>query len=160
MLAHFLPYIIQYDGRPLNQILNIKNNKELNNHKFIIKFHPNYGENFIKKYSKYINDKFEFIRDPETTYVEIVINNNSKITILPGSNWKEIKRHIDKKIIVQRNGISEGCIICYEKIRNNVTCPKCSNNYCGECYINLFKKGKGVITCPHCRYSIGNTMSE
>ncbi len=108
----------------------------------------------------YINDKFDFIRNPETSYVEIVINDNSKITILPDSNWKEIKRNIDKKIIVQRNGISEGCIICYEKIRNNVTCPKCSNNYCGECYINLFEKGRGVITCPHCRYSIGNTMSE
>lgn len=43
----------------LNQVLNIKNNKELNNYKFIIKFHPNYGENFIRKYSKYINDKFK-----------------------------------------------------------------------------------------------------
>ena len=111
-------------------------------------------------FKTYIDDKFDFIRNPVTSYVEIVINDNSKITILPDSNWKEIKRNIDKKIIVQRNGISEGCIICCEIIRNNVTCPKCSNNYCGECYINLFEKGKGVITCPHCRYSIGNTMSE
>lgn len=108
----------------------------------------------------YINDNFEFIRNPETLYIEIVINNNSKISLLPDSNWKEIKRHIDKKIIVQRNGISQDCIICCETIQKNVTCPKCSNNYCGECYINLFKNGKGVITCPHCRYTYGNTMSE
>ena len=47
----------------------------------------------------YINDKFDFIRNPETLYIEIVINNNSKITLLPDNNWKEIKRHIDKKII-------------------------------------------------------------
>jgi hypothetical protein len=108
----------------------------------------------------YINDKFDFIRNPETLYIEIVINNNSKITLLPDSNWKEIKRHIDKKIIVQRNGISQDCIICCETIQKNVTCSKCSNNCCGKCYINLFKSGKGVITCPHCRYSYGNTMSE
>ena len=108
----------------------------------------------------YINDKFDFIRNPETLYTEIVINNNSKITILLDSNWKEIKRHIDKKIIVQRNGISQDCIICYETIQKNVTCPKCSNNYCDECYINLFKSGKGVICCPFCKYSYGNTMSE
>ena len=66
-------------------------------------------------FKTYIDDKFDFIRNPVTSYVEIVINDNSKITILPDSNWKEIKRNIDKKIIVQRNGISEGCIICYEK---------------------------------------------
>ena len=108
----------------------------------------------------YINDKFDFIRNPETLYIEIVINNNSKITLLPDNNWKEIKRHIDKKIIVQCNGISEDCIICCKSIQQNVTCPKCSNNYCGECYINIFKNGKGVITCPHCRHSHGDTMSK
>ena len=66
-------------------------------------------------FKTYIDDKFDFIRNPVTSYVEIFINDNSKITILPDSNWKEIKRHIDKQIIVQRNGISEGCIICCEK---------------------------------------------
>ena len=90
----------------------------------------------------YINDKFDFIRNPQTLYIEIVINNNFKITLLPDSNWKEIKRHIEKKINVQRNGISQDCIICCEKIQKNVTCPKCSNNFCGECYIYL-KAGKG-----------------
>ena len=108
----------------------------------------------------YRNDKFDFIRNPQTLYIEVVINNISNITLLPDNTWNEIKRHIDKKIIVERNGISQNCIICCEKIQKNVTCSKCSNNYCGECYINLFKSGKGVITCPLCRYSYGNTMSE
>ena len=56
----------------------------------------------------YRNDKFDFIRNPETLYIEVVINNISNITLLPDNNWNEIKRHIDKKIIVQcnkRNGI-------------------------------------------------------
>ena len=108
----------------------------------------------------YKNDKIDFIRNPETLCVEIVINNISKITILKDSSLKEIKRGIDKKISSQCNGIAEDCIICSKTIQQNVSCSKCSNNYCGECYINLFKKGKGVITCPHCRYSIGNTMTD
>lgn len=108
----------------------------------------------------YVNDKFEFIRDLETLYIEIIINGNSKITLLPDSTLKQIKRHIDKKLIVQRDGISGDCIICCEPIQQNVTCSNCSNNYCGECYINLFENGRGVITCPHCRYSYGNTMPE
>jgi len=108
----------------------------------------------------YRNYKIDFIRNPETLYIEVVINNISNITLLPDNNWNEIKRHIDKKIIVLCNGILEDCIICCESIQKNVTCPKCSNNWCGECYINLFKNGKGVITCPHCRFSFGNRMPE
>ena len=111
----------------------------------------------------YRNDKFDFIRNPETLYIEVVINNTSNITLLPDNNWNEIKRHIDKKIIFQRNkrnDILEDCIICCESIQKNVTCSKCSNNWCGDCYINLFKTGKGVITCPHCRFSFGDRMCE
>jgi len=105
---------------------------------------------------EYIGATFNFIRNSDTLYIEVIINNNSKISLLPNSTWNEIKRHIDKKII----GFSGDCIICCEKIQKNVTCPKCSNNYCGECYINLFKHGKGIITCPHCRYSFGEKKPE
>ncbi len=111
----------------------------------------------------YKNNKFKFIKNPETLYIEIIIDNNSKITLLPDNNWKEIKRHINKKITYKasvHNGSSDNCPICYEAIKMNVTCPKCSNNYCSECYINIFKEGKGIITCPHCRFSYGNRMSE
>lgn len=118
--------------------------------------------NMIKKLilKDYVNDKFEFIRNSETLHIEIIINNKSKITLLRNNSYEEIKRHIEKKITVQHDGISEDCIICREIIQKNVTCSKCSNNYCGKCYINLFKNGKGVITCPHCRYSFGDTMPE
>ena len=29
-----------------------------------------------------------------------------------------------------------------------------------RCYINLFKHGKGIMTCPHCRYSWGVETPE
>ena len=108
----------------------------------------------------YTNNTFDFIRNPDTLYIEVIINNKSNVTILPDNTWTEIKRHITKKIIVQCDGIVEDCIICCGTIKKNVTCPKCSINYCSECYINIFKHGKGVITCPHCRYSFGNVMPE
>lgn len=46
----------------------------------------------------YANDKFEFIRNPETLHIEIIINNNSKITILRNNSYEDIKRHIEKKL--------------------------------------------------------------
>ena len=119
----------------------------------ISKKRSNTIKNLIKNH--YPNDVFQF-----NELGEIVINTKSTITILPDNSWKQIKMYIDKKISVQRNGISDDCIICFEKIQKNVTCPKCTNNICSECYINIFVNGKGVITCPHCRYSYGYKMSD
>tara|TARA_B100000768_G_C11266305_1_gene371248 strand:- start:1351 stop:1797 length:447 start_codon:yes stop_codon:yes gene_type:complete len=104
----------------------------------------------------YTNTIFEFIINPDTLYIEVMINDNSKISLLPNNTWGEVKRHIDKKII----GFTGDCIICCEKMENAVSCAKCSNNFCGKCYIELFKLGKGIITCPHCRYSFGEKIPE
>ena len=112
-------------------------------------------KNLILK--NYTNSTFEFIRNPDTLCIEVVINNNSKISLLPDNTWDEIKRHINKKI---RGFDGDDCPICYSNIEKAVSCARCSNNWCGECYIKIFKQGKGVITCPHCRYSYGNTMPE
>ena len=109
-------------------------------------------------HQNYKNYKFDFIRNEDTLYVEIIIgNNNSKITILPTNTWAEITRHIDKKIA---GFTSEDCTICCNPKQNNISCVKCSNDLCGECYINLFKRGKGIITCPHCRFSFGRNIPE
>ncbi len=108
----------------------------------------------------YKNDKFHLNMDPETLYYEIIINNKTEITILPNNTWKEIKRHIFVKLDTLKNGISEPCIICFEKIKTNITCTKCSNNWCGNCYLDMFKNGKGIISCPHCRNTIGEKLPE
>ena len=101
--------------------------------------------------NEFKNYKFDFIRNPNTLEIEIIIDNNSVITILHDNTWDEIKRHINKKIL----GFKGDCGICCKKINKNVTCNKCSNNCCVNCYINLFKFGKGIITCPYCKYSFG-----
>lgn len=105
---------------------------------------------------KYTDTTFEFIRNLDTLYIEVIINNNSKISLLPNNTWDEVVRHINKKII----GFTGDCIVCYEKMENAVSCPKCANNFCGKCYIELFRSGKGVITCPHCRWSYGEDLPE
>ena len=118
-------------------------------------------KNLINK--EYKNKNFGFIINRETLYMEVVINIKSTITLLYDNDWNEIKRHIDKKIRLQKDytdGVVENCTICFEKIKKSVSCSKCANNWCSECYINIFKHGKGIITCPHCRYTFGSTMSE
>lgn len=108
----------------------------------------------IKKniFKTYKNEKFEFIRHPYTLHVEVVINDVKKITLLPNNKWVEIKRHIDKKLT---NPFFKDCKICCEPILRNISCPKCSNNYCAGCYINIFIQGEGISTCPFCRFSYG-----
>ena len=89
---------------------------------------------------KYTDITLEFIKNPDTLYIEVIINNDSKITLLPDNTWQEVTRHINKKI----EGFKGDCPICCVKMINAVSCPKCSNNYCGTCYIKLFQIGKGT----------------
>jgi hypothetical protein len=106
---------------------------------------------------------FIIVKNENNGFNELIIKhdfskNMSIITILPSSNWREIKRHIEKKL--NKHNKIDDCGICYEKMENPVSCSKCANNMCANCYINIFKIGKGVITCPHCRYSYGEKMDD
>lgn len=105
--------------------------------------------------STYPDTIFEFIENEDTSLVEVIINSKGKITILPCNTWKEVQRHVNKKINYDHDHPGD-CDICCNKISKNVSCNKCSNNWCINCYINLFRSGKGVIICPCCRFSIGN----
>jgi hypothetical protein len=104
----------------------------------------------------FVDTTFEFNTNPDTLYNEVTINGNSKISLLPDNSWQEVKRHINQKIL----GFTGDCIICCEKMENAVSCAKCSNNFCGKCYIKLFRVGKGIITCPHCRWEFGENVRE
>ncbi len=109
---------------------------------------------------KYPNHEFNFFRNQYSGIVKVEINDISEISILVENNWAEIKRHIEKKIKTQETKIHEDCVICYEEIKKNVTCPKCANNWCSECYIKIFIDGEGIIKCPHCRFSFGQKMNK
>jgi hypothetical protein len=85
--------------------------------------------------TNYINDKFEFIRRPDTLYIEVIINNDYMITLGNCDTWKQIKRRIDKNLIYVNN---EECPICYNELKKKDLCNKCANNWCRECYINIF----------------------
>jgi hypothetical protein len=103
----------------------------------------------------YKNYNIKFIKNIETNLIEINIF-DFKITILQNDKWNKIKKHIEHKL----NGFSGECSICLNKIIKNVSCNNCLNNWCGDCYINLFKNGKGIIICPYCRFSFGENIQD
>ena len=99
----------------------------------------------FEDYNSVFNDKIK-------KFTKIIINNNSSITILPDNTWNEIERNINIKL---HNVNKNECIICLNETIKSVSCNKCSNLWCVLCYIELFKKDNGIITCPFCRYSFG-----
>lgn len=99
---------------------------------------------------KYKDHEFKFEKS------EIIIDNRYTITILEDNKCCDIEKHINKKI----NKCDDECEICFNKIINNFICPKCINNYCYDCYIDLFKRNKGVIICPFCRYKSGKKIYD
>lgn len=95
-----------------------------------------------------------FTINHDTNLIEMIINKESQLTLLPDNTWIEIKRHIDVKIACSY----KDCIICLNKIDTSVSCCKCSNHWCGDCYVNLYEHGQGLVTCPICRFSVGEKV--
>jgi hypothetical protein len=107
---------------------------------------------------KYSDVNFIYDVNDDSGLIEIIINNQSKMTILRDNTVSEILRHIKTKLDITWK--EQDCGVCFEKINKRVSCPKCSNYYCSNCYINIFKTGKGIIACPFCRYSYGTMMTD
>ena len=77
------------------------------------------------------------------------------ISIVEDNTWDEIKRHIDVKLSDKKD---KDCSICDNTFAGKigrVTCNKCAGEYCSNCYINIFRIGKGIMPCPFCRDTIG-----
>ncbi len=79
------------------------------------------------------------------------------ITIADDDTWKEINFILEKRLNKKN---LDNCDLCLFKIKKNISCNKCSNSFCLECYIKLYTIGKGIITCPWCRYKIGYELPE
>lgn len=93
----------------------------------------------------------------DLSLIRLILNVDDKsgsVVILPDNDWSELKRHIDSKIMELKNPSKE-CDICMDTITKTVSCNKCANRYCTECYIKLFESGKGIIICPFCRSKVG-----
>ena len=114
------------------------------------------------KIKEYIPDEeIIFRRHPITKDIEIVfIKTRAIMTVLKNNTWDEIKRHIDLKM--KKIDIHD-CSICFtdEGMKKRVvSCPKCSNYWCINCYIDIFKTNKGLIICPFCRYTYGYVQDD
>lgn len=115
----------------------------------------------IHKIKDYLpNEKIQFRKNEDTGYLEIIFTDKKAImTILECNTWDEIKRHIDAKMSNEKNG---ECSICSTKEiqKGRVTCNKCAGEWCVNCYISIFRKNKGIIKCPFCRFAYGNEFPE
>jgi len=115
----------------------------------------------IHKIKDYLpNEKIQFKKHEITGDLQIIfINKKAIITILESNTWDEIKRHIDAKMSNEKN---DECSICYTKDiqKRRVTCTKCASDWCGNCYISIFRTNKGIIKCPFCRFAYGEEFPE
>lgn len=126
-----------------------------------------------KQHKKYTKDCELFHRIAKKTFsdIDIILRFNDDtnlfefvlggehcvITILPDAIWKNIQKYIQLKL---KGFDGDECDICYSKIEKRTTCPQCFNQWCVNCYINLFRNGCGVIKCPMCRMELGEEMPK
>jgi hypothetical protein len=105
-------------------------------------------------------EEIEFVRNEITGELELLFpKRHALMTIKATNSWREIKRHIDAKISEKK---SSECPICSsEKIQQRrVSCTKCAEASCVDCFINIFRANKGITKCPFCRYEVGFEISD
>ena len=105
-------------------------------------------------------EEIEFVRNEITGELELLFpKKRAMMTITATNSWREIKRHIDAKISEKK---TSECPICSsDKIqKRRVSCTKCAEAWCVDCYINIFRANKGITKCPFCRYEVGFEVSD
>jgi ribosomal protein L37AE/L43A len=118
---------------------------------------------FKKLIKRYLpNESIQFGVDGNNLLVAVISGKKMVITLGFGVKWDNLKRRIDKAL--SEDADDKECHICEDfdsKVNNSqISCPKCANTYCMYCYIDMFKKNKGLILCPFCRFQCGNQLSE
>lgn len=119
------------------------------------KFHK-IVEKLIRKYKPDIEIEIVINRQ-KNGLMEVIFVKESTIITIVTTNWNEIKRYIDSTLAKDKE---LNCSICDNDFKKykRVSCSKCIVEFCGICYINLFRIGQGIITCPFCKYKYGSLM--
>ena len=107
--------------------------------------------------SKYAGHKISFMRNSETLMLSTIIDNN-EIIIQVNMEWKHLCDCIDE--VLDPNAKKQTCLICSDPIERIIQCTDCKKSFCGECYISIFRKNKGVIKCPSCKYTFGDEVPD
>lgn len=84
------------------------------------------------------------------------------LSVLPESKWSDVQRVIDRKLARDITpDAPDMCPICeHDNVSMLINCNICSNEICGDCYIQLFEAGAGHLVCPYCRCETGYKMSR
>jgi uncharacterized Zn finger protein (UPF0148 family) len=113
------------------------------------------------KFIKYIKNRFpkeniKFSIDEYTDTVQVkFIKKNIYLSFSKEKKIKEIVKYINSILYKE---LEDECAICFtEEIRHGrIFCTQCNGDVCILCYIKIFRRNKGIIICPFCRYTYGN----
>jgi hypothetical protein len=113
----------------------------------------------------------DFFKESKVTIIErsddsyLVSIDDINICIYKTDSYQDIIRKLNKQKQNINNAISyEECIICRDLLLSNkcfniLTCPKCVNVCCVNCYIKLLSNGDGIVICPFCKSESGHYMT-
>jgi hypothetical protein len=78
------------------------------------------------------------------------------LSVEEDSSWTQTRRLLASKMMEKP---LEECGICMDDMRARVSCGRCGQPTCKDCYIANFEAGRGVVVCPFCRYEVGVAKS-
>lgn len=136
----------------------MENNKDFKRYEIIKKL---ILETFKKEIlSKQIEFTFNFDFNTGIIKGEINGKRNAFFEIERNMKFKKIIKKLNKFVDFSKENEIKDCVICCEVIKQNAVCNECLNPICTDCYINIFRKNKGIFKCPFCSFSVGEEMTK
>jgi len=120
-----------------------------------------------KEYKKYDIKICDDETDDRYFTIKIFNSKTNESYIMPipkDITWKILKTIINKRFLKKSNGqeqlIDDDCQICFNKIKHASYCATCTNVYCTDCFIKMFRENQGVKICPFCRETDGQVLPD
>jgi len=107
------------------------------------------------QFSKHI---IKLSKNPESLFLEIILDDFIMVDILPGDDFNVLKNKIIKQIKAKMKDLV--CNVCDESDILPMSCPKCFQLWCIDCYISRFRSGQGIVMCPNCKHCVGQKMKH
>ena len=95
----------------------------------------------------------------QTEIIKLIFSlTKSMIIIKCNDTWCKIKKIIDEEL--KTNKTSE-CSLCFDSYTCDIarmSCTKCYNDCCTNCFLKLWLKNHALIICPFCRDQSGEKL--
>ena len=108
-------------------------------------------------------EDYHYNSNSKDFFLIIVCSNGERVikSFEVDSDWKHIKKNIERSIEDPTSSDHYLCLICYNiNMKREIFCKICKFIECPDCSYKILRINKGIHTCPKCRHIIDRRIGK